>query len=589
MTKLLKFCRGKTLGLTILCIFAVLIGSIVDLIQPIFLMLIIDCIGDWVPGLPFDGWNTFWLFCGLMLAFAFLSLFFGILSSYWGSKASLLMAMNIRQGMFNKIQSLSFSDIDKVTPSSIITRMTNDVQKFQVTFQMILTMLFKVPIMLIGGLVLAFLLVNWEYGVIAIGLVVILSLIISLISWKVIPLFEKGQKKLDSTNSVMRENVLGMRVVKAFNIQNEQFQRFDSENKELRNIWVKAQKLSVLYMPITQFLFQAAIDLVLIVSGIQLATGSINIDTVQFIGEIFMFTQLLSLVLGATVIGLMVILNIVRSYASVIRINAIFALVPSIAEPSSPIALPKNPKIEFKNVDFKYDMNSEEYSLKNINLTINNGETLGIIGGTGAGKSTLVNLIPRLYDVTSGEVTIGDVNVKNISSLELKSKVGMVLQENILFSGTIEDNLRFGNQNATEKDLDWACKNACASEFINGLPKKYKSVVEQRGRNFSGGQKQRLSIARTLVMKPEILILDDTTSALDMLTEAKLQKNIKTNLKNTTVIIVAQRVSAVKDANKIIVMDKGRIVDCGTHEELIKSSKIYRSIVESQLGKEGLK
>lgn len=581
MFKLLKFAKGKSKTLMILSIIFIFFQAILDVAQPLALMFIIQFTlkeSEWMFSI-----SAFWPLIGIMLALAIFSLGFGVLGSYWGSKSSLIISQNIRQGMFARVQALSFSDIDKVTASSLITRLTNDVQKFQITLQMVFTMLIKAPFLLIGGLVISFY-SDWTMGLIMIGVIIVLGSCISIVAWKGMPLFDAMQKNVDENNKVMRENILGMRVVKTFCLENEQQKRYDVCSNNLKNNSTKAQIIFALLMPVISICFDVTISIILLVGGIT----AVDKNSLDFVADMYMMVNILFMVLSAVIISLMVIINVSRSRPSRIRINEILSMKTSIRNNSAAKHLDKELDIEFKNVNFKYDPKAEEYVLKNINCKFKHGQSIGIVGGTGSGKTSLISLIPRLYDLTEGSVTIGGNEVKDIDLKSLRSKVGVVIQENILFSGTIKSNLLYGKQNATINELDEACQIACADDFINSQIEKYDSVVEQRGRNFSGGQRQRISIARTIVKRPQILILDDSTSALDLATEAALQRNLKQNLTDCTTIIVAQRISAVKDCDQILVMEAGEITGQGTHEDLKKNNKIYRSIVLSQLGQEGL-
>jgi ATP-binding cassette subfamily B protein len=407
--------------------------------------------------------------------------------------------------------------------------------------------------------------------------------IIAIIGLRVMPIFEKAQKQLDLTNTIMRENILGTRVVKAFNIQQDQYNRYQKENTSLKKLLIHGQALMLPIMSIITFCVNAGVIVILTVAGAEFAKNGTAIDA-----GIFAFTQILIIVLMSAIMAVMVIVNSTRTIASVRRINQVFNINPSINEPVSPMLMSNDYSVEFKNVNFKYAGDAKTNVLCNINFDIPSGQTLGVVGGTGSGKSTVANLIPRLYDVTEGQILIGGIDIKNISLTELNEKVGIVLQEAMLMSGTIESNLKFGNHNATTEEMQAALADASAAKFVDELPEKLQSHVEQRGRNFSGGQKQRLSLARTLIKKPKVLILDDTTSALDLITEANVQANLLSNYKDTTTMIVSQRISSVRNANKIVVLNDGAVVGFGTHDELVKSNSTYRDIAISQLGQEVL-
>ncbi|GHU47443.1 ABC transporter ATP-binding protein [Bacilli bacterium] len=502
-----------------------------------------------------------------------------------GSTAALYIAMNTRYGMYKKIQTYSFYEVDKLSAASLITRLSNDTNKYAITMQMIITMLFRAPITIAISLVNAFTppLGNTTYGIIILCIIFFMLLVVGLIGIQAVPSFTKAQKELDITNGIMRENILGARVIKAFNIQDNQSQRYDKENKELKKYNIRGQALMLPIMSIIQFILNAGIIVILIVAGVRFhADSSQTIDS-----GIFAFTQLIAIVLFSTLIAIMVLVFTIRSLASVRRINEVFSIQPSVVEVKNPTKLTDDYTVKFNHVNFKYNKDTPTNVLDDVSFEVPSGKTLGIVGGTGSGKSTIASLLPRFYDTTSGSVTIGGVDVKETAHENLNDVVSVVLQESVLFSGTIESNLKFGKEDATENDMNNALSDACALDFVNILPEKIQAPVEQRGRNFSGGQKQRLAIARTLIKKPKVLVLDDTTSALDLLTEAQVQENLKNNYYGSTKIIISQRIASVKNADKIIVLDSGKVVGEGTHDALVKNNLIYREIVESQLGKEG--
>jgi ATP-binding cassette subfamily B protein len=517
-----------------------------------------------------------------MSIYAGSSLTCGLCGSFLGSAAALYAAMNTRQGMYNKVMNYSFYEVDKFSTASLITRLSNDVQKHQINLQMILTMLFRAPVTMTISLVNAFTppMGNVTYGCITIGIVILMLTIVGIIGLRVFPIFTKAQTKLDNTNTIMRENILGARVIKAFNIHNNQHQRYQKQNTQLKHYNIHGQALMLPVMSVIQFLLNASIVIILMVAGIIFVDGAhtpIN-------AGIFAFTQLIAIVLFSSIIAIMVIVNTTRTMASIKRINAVLDTEPTITDKKDPVKL-NGYSVKFDRVSFKYNKKAKGYALNNVSFEIDDGKTLGIVGGTGSGKSTIANLIPRFYDVDQGQILIGGQNIKDVARDDINDHIGIVLQEALLFSGTIQSNLKFGKRQASLSDMKKACNDACAWNFIDKLPKKLDSHVEQRGRNFSGGQKQRLSLARTLIKKPNILILDDTTSALDLLTEARVQENLTNNYKNMTKIIISQRISSIKNADKILVLENGKILASGTHENLIKTNKVYRQIVESQLGK----
>jgi ATP-binding cassette subfamily B protein len=398
----------------------------------------------------------------MMAIYASCSLTTGLAGSFLGSAAALYAAMNTRNGMYGKIQTYSFYEVDKLSTASLITRLSNDVQKHQINLQMILTMLFRAPVTIVISLINAFTppMGNVTYGCITIGIVVVMLLVVGIIGSRVLPIFTKAQKKLDGTNTVMRENILGARVVKAFNIQNNQHERYEAENKELKRLNIRGQALMLPIMSIITFILNAGIIIILIVAGVQFVNPSGSHPAIN--AGIFAFTQLIIIVLFSSMIAVMVIVNSTRTYASVKRINEVLDTNSSIVDSQTPISIPNNYSLKFDHVNFKYSTTSEANVLDDINFEVTSGTTLGIIGGTGSGKSTIASLIPRFYDVSSGSILIGGVNIKEASTSQLNDVVSVVLQESVLFSGTIESNLKFGKQDASKEEMIEACTNACA-------------------------------------------------------------------------------------------------------------------------------
>ena len=535
-------------------------------------------------------WGRYWLATSMLLVNAIASLVFGGLGSWIGTKASLLSAETIRHEMFYRASKLSFGDIDKVTTSSIITRITNDVQKYQIAMQLALALFIRAPIMFFYGIITSFVRF-WMFGLMFLGIMLLIIIGFIVVAKTVIPAFERVQYEIDNANIVVRENVLGMRVIKSFCLEEQQNKRFDESNTKLRKQNTKAWIGFAIILPLINSIMNVAGASIFMIAGATIVNDDLKFK-IETVGNIYEIFNLLMVTLASVIISCMVVINCVRAQPSCKRIQQLLDLEPSIKNCANPKKLdPKHLDIEFKNVNFKYFENAQQSVLKDINLKIKQGEMVGIVGPTGSGKTSLINLISRLYDLpenSRGSLTIGGIPVKQIDLNSLQANVGVVLQERILFSGTIKYNLLYGNQKATDADLMKAARIACADQIIEGKKGKLNGVVEQRGRNFSGGQQQRLSITRTLVKKPNILILDDSTSALDMLTEARLQANIRKEMKGMTTIIVAQRISSVKDCDHIVVMDKGRIVGYGDHDSLRKSNALYRSIVVSQMGKEGL-
>ncbi len=574
MIKLLRFLKGSAITCAILAPIAMCLEVVMDLLQPTLLSKIIDI------GIA-NGDLNYVLAVGVkMVIAAIVGLFAGAICSYLAAVASMKLGEGIREGLFDKIQTLSFLELDKLKTSSLITRLTNDVTQLQMMMNMALRMMVRAPLTAIGGLVMAVILSKELSSIFLVALPIILISILFIVK-KSLPLFTSVQQRIDNINTVMRESILGVKVIKAFAIEKTQEERFNEANNNLTNESIASQNMNLILWPIATLIMNLTVVAVLWFGGNMVNVGSLEI------GKIMAFINYLLQIMGSVVMVINIMLTFSRASASATRINEVFDTESSIKDKDDNVTV-ENFDIEFKNVYFRYNEHSENV-LENISFSAKQGETIGIIGSTGCGKSSFVNLIPRLYDATEGEILIGGVNIKDISLSQLRENIGIVLQENILFGGTIESNLRFGNENANELDMESSAKDAQAYEFIMNKENTYKSEVEQRGKNLSGGQKQRLSIARTLIRDPKIFIMDDSSSALDMATEAKLQNSIKNRMKDSTVLVIAQRISGVMDADKIIVMDDGRISDIGTHKELIRRNDIYRSIAVSQLGEEVLK
>ena len=564
---LLRFLKGSAIICAIIAPIMMILEVSMDLLQPTLLANIIDI------GLVNND-TTYILTVGKkMLIVAILGLIGGSGCSVFTSIASMKLGQNLRTGLFNKIQTLSYADIDHLKPSSLITRLTNDVMQIQNMVTMLLRGMIRSPLLCIGGLIMLSIIFLIVIPIILISVVIVMK--------KSFPLFLAVQQKIDNINVVMRENILGVQVIKVFNIVNKQFNRFNDANNGLNSESIKAQNINMMLWPIVSLVMNFAVISVLWFGGIMVNRGLIQL------GIIMAFINYIIQIMNALIMAVSIVINISRAKASADRINEIFDIVPAINNNDGTIK-PEKYDVEFKNVSFKYNEDSD-YVLKNISFQVKEGEKIGIIGGTGAGKSTLVSLISRLYDVTEGEILIGGVNVKDLNLAELRKNIGFVTQENTLFSGTIERNLKFGSAEADRDLVEESVKEAEAYEFIMKKENAYESSVEQRGQNFSGGQKQRLCIARVLIRNCKIFIMDDSTSALDMATEAKLQNSIKKRMKNKTMFVIAQRISAIADADKIIVLDNGTINAIGKHDDLIKNNEIYRSIAILQFGEEVIK
>ena len=568
-----KYLKGSAIACAIIAPLCMMVEVYMDLLQPTFLSQIIDV------GVA-NGDLHYVLTIGFkMIIVAIVGAIGGMLCSTFAAVAAMSLGERLRQGLFNKIQELSFLEIDKLKTSSLITHLTNDITQIQQMFLMSLKIAVRAPLLAIGGIFMAVRLSTKLSTVFLISIPLIVVGIVIILK-KSLPLFTTVQSKIDNVNTVMRENILGIRVIKSFTLEGNENKRFNEVNDDLKESSIKSQNMNMILWPFASLIMNLSVVAILWFGGNLVNTGGLEI------GKIMAFINYLTQIMFSTIMVINIMMNISRAKASADRVNKVFNTESSIVEADNAKDINEF-DIEFKNVSFRYNKNSENV-LENISFKAKEGETIGIIGSTGCGKSSLVSLIPRLYDVTEGEILIGGVNIKDIKLNTLRDKIGVVLQESILFSGTIEDNLKFGIKNATREMMEESAINAQAFEFISTKEDGYQSKVEQRGKNLSGGQKQRLSIARTLIKNPKILIMDDSSSALDMATEAKLQNAIKTNMTDSTVFIIAQRISGVMDADKIIVMDEGQIVDIGTHEELLQSSEIYRSIAVSQLGEEVL-
>lgn len=510
---------------------------------------------------------------------AVLSLIFGCLSGITASKASAGFAKNLRKDLYYKVQDFSFANIDKFSTASLVTRLTTDVSNVQQAFQMLTRITVRAPLMLVISVIMA-ININAELSMILLIIVPIIAITLFFILRYVHPLMEKVFRKYDDLNEVVEENVSGIRVVKSFVIEEKEKKKFGKVSSDIYNTFSKAEKIMAFTMPTMQFAIYLCIILISwFGANIIVNTGMTDLTTGQLMTFITYSIQILSSLMMIS----MVIMMLTIARASAERIYEVLIEEPNIKDKENPVTEVKNGDIEFNNVSFSYVDDKEKECLKDINLKIESGQTIGIIGGTGSGKSSLVNLIPRLYDVTEGSVKVGDVDVRDYDLKALRDQVSCVLQKNVLFSGTITENIKWGDENATDEDVQRVCKLAQADEFIQGFPDKYNTYIEQGGTNVSGGQKQRLCIARALLKKPKILILDDSTSAVDTKTDSLIRKAFKEEIPDTTKIIIAQRISSVEDADKIIVIDDGKINGFGTHEELLKNNAIYKEVYDSQM------
>lgn len=511
----------------------------------------------------------------LMIVIALISLSFGLGLAKYAAVAGQGLGAELRSAQYKKIQTYSFKNIEKFSTASLITRLTTDVTAIQNSATMGIKLLVRAPIMLIFAAILAAM-INAKLALVFVISAPILVICIGALIFKVKPRFERMQQQVDKLNTVLQENLVGIRVVKAFVRDKKEKEKFKSGNDGLQEASEKAFGLVVLGMPIMQMAMFSSLIAIFWFGGNMIYTGELEV------GKMTSFIAYSMQILMSLMMLAMVLMMISRSVASLARIIEVLEEEPDIVDPAKPVLEVKNGDIEFRNVNFKYEEDSAENNLDQINLKIKSGETIGIIGGTGSAKTSLVQLIPRLYDASSGEVLVGGVNVKDYELETLRNSVAMVLQKNTLFSGSIRENLKWGNENATQEQIEAACQASCADEFISRLPGEYEMDLGQGGVNVSGGQKQRLCIARALLKTPKVLILDDSTSAVDTATDAKIRAGFADNLKDTTKIIIAQRINSVCEADKIIVMDDGKISAIGTHDELMATSEIYRDVYISQ-------
>lgn len=510
----------------------------------------------------------------LMIATALLAMTFGVLSAHCGARAGYGFAAEVRHEVFKKVQNFSFANLDQFTVSSLVTRLTNDCNTIGQTTMMSLRMAVRAPFMMIFALIMAFT-INSSLVKVFLVAIPFTSIILVVVLSKARPLFIKLQTRVDRVNAIIQENLTAIRVVKSFNRQNHEEERFKERNDSLRNTALKAISLIIFLMPVLNIVIYSTIIAVLWFGGQQILVGTMSG------GELISFITYITQVLMALMMISMFFMQLLRGSASINRVVEVLNTESEIKESKEPIKELRDGAISFNNVSFRYP-GAAEKTLKNINFDIKSGELIGIIGSTGASKSTLVQLIPRLYDVTEGSVLVGGIDVKQYDIKALRDQVSFVLQKNILFSGTLRENMKWGNENASDEEIINALKQAQAWEFVSKYEDGLDHRVEQGGDNFSGGQKQRLSIARALMKSPKVIVLDDSTSAVDMTTDAKIQRAFKEELGNTTTIIIAQRIASIQNADRIIVMHEGQIESLGDHETLLRTSPIYQEIYESQ-------
>ena len=560
---------------SILTILLSILEAAFEILIPLRMADLID------QGIDLGDMAAVWKFGIAILIFAALQLLTGVLSAHIAAKTSVGFSANLRQDMYDNVQTFAFSNIDKFSTASIVTRLTTDVTNIQNAYQMLLRMAVRGPVMLVFAMIVSFR-INTTVALIFLAVIPIMALLLLLIICKVGPIFTRVFHTYDELNNVVQENVRGIRVVKSFNQEDHEIKKFKGISQSIYEGYAAGERLLAFNSPIMQFFMYACMILISWIGAKAIVASGNNAALGMTTGDLTALFSYATQILMALMMLSMVFAMIIISLASARRIAKVLEEKTDIDDPADPVMTVRDGSVCFEQVSFAYSTKSDKKVLNDINLSSASGQTVGIIGGTGSSKSSLVQLIPRLYDVSSGQLLLGGVDVRKYDLDVLRNAVAMVLQKNELFSGTIKENLRWGNENATDEEIEEACRLACADEFIQSFPDKYDTYIEQGGTNVSGGQKQRLCIARALLKKPKVLILDDSTSAVDTKTDASIQKSFAEFIPDTTKIIIAQRVSSVQHADRIVVMDDGKIAACGKHDELLKTCDIYREVYESQ-------
>ncbi|MGH1443389.1 MAG: ABC transporter ATP-binding protein [Exiguobacterium profundum] len=546
--------------------------SLADLFLPTLMADIID------NGVVTGDTGYIWRMGGIMLCVTGLGALAAVVASFYSSKAAMGFGRDLRRRVFNHVERFSLEEFDRVGTASLITRTTNDITQVQQVIIMMLRMVVSAPIMFVGGLIMATS-KDAKLSLVIVAAMPVLVLSIFLIFWKAMPLFKKVQKRLDRLNLVLRENLTGIRVIRAFNREKEEQVRLTEANERLTDVSIKVNQIMAFLMPVMMLVMNLTVVGVIWFGGIRIDNGAMQI------GDLMAFIQYVMQIMFALVMASVMFIMVPRASVSANRINEVLEMTPSLIDDGTKTADVEKGTLEFDHVTFFYP-GAEEPALSNVSFSAKPGEVTAVIGGTGSGKSTLVNLIPRFYDVTSGTIRVNGVDVQAVPQEELRSKIGFVPQKALLFTGTIAENIRYGKADATAEEVAHAASIAQANDFIEKMPDRYEAVIEQGGSNVSGGQKQRLSIARALVRKPDLYVFDDSFSALDFKTDAALRKALKEETKDATVLIVAQRVSTIMDADRIIVLEEGAVAGIGTHEELFATNAVYQEIVKSQLSEE---
>ena len=550
---------------------AKLVEAVFELIVPLIMADIIDTGINGGAGKPY-----IYKMGGLMILMGVFGLCSTLVCQYLASRASQGVGTVIRNDLFRHIGTLSHAELDRLGTPSLITRITNDVNQVQTAVAMLIRLVVRAPFLVIGAAVMA-MTIDLKLSLIFLAVIPLVAAVLYFIMSRSVPFYRIIQKKLDKISLITRESLSGARVIRAFSREEKEQERFDEANRDFAETSMRVGRLSALLNPLTYAIMNLAIAAIVWFGGFRVESGALTQ------GQVIAFVNYMTQISLALVVVANLVVIFTKAAASSTRINEVFETETSVKDGEGAKEKTDAPKIEFRNVSFSYSANGDN-ALENISFTLNRGETLGVIGGTGSGKSTLVSLVPRFYDAEQGEVLIDGVNVKEYGLSALRKKIGVVPQKAMLFTGTVADNLRWGNENATDEELVKAAEIAQAKEFIDKLPNGFDTHINQGGRNLSGGQKQRLTIARALTGKPEVLILDDSASALDFATDAALRKAVAANTENMTVIIVSQRANSIKYADKIIVLDDGEAVGMGTHSELMDSCEVYREIVMSQEG-----